>query len=269
MPVKSAVVSVVAVLLLAAACTAGAQEIVSLPTRDGVKQEFLLTAPDGGKPAAAALLFPGGAGSIRLRNEGGRIRFGEGNFLVRSRQLFVERGVAAAVMDAPSDHAQGMDDHFRLGDNHVIDVTAVVAELQKRYPGTPVFLIGTSRGSISVASLGRTLGNKVAGAVLTSTLFHGGSRFGPALDGFDFSKIGMPVLVVHHINDGCRESPYRDARQMSETQRYPMISVSGGNPPTSAPCEAFTPHGYLGREAQTVDAIVNWMLKKPYPANIE
>ena len=257
------------VTLLFVAFEPRAEEIVTISTRAGTTQSFLLASPEKSAPEAVAILFPGGSGLIRLRNEGGRIRFGEGNFLLRSRQLFVERGVVAAVMDAPSDQAQGMDDRFRLGDNHATDVAAVVTELRKRYVNIPVFLAGTSRGSISVASLGRILGSSIAGATLTSTLFRGGARFGPALDGFDFSKISTPVLVVHHVNDGCRESPYRDAKQLAESQRYPLISVSGGNPPTSVPCEAFTPHGYLGRETETVDAIVNWMLKKPYPVNIE
>ena len=265
----SAIVNVVFAMFLITAAAVEAQEIVTLSARDRVTQSFLLTVPAGGKPEAAAVLFPGGSGLIRLRNEGEGIQFGEGNFLVRSRQLFVERGVATAVMDTPSDQAQGMDDWFRLGDQHAADVTAVVTELKKRFGNIPILLVGTSRGSISVASLGRRLGHNVAGAILTSTLFYGGNRFGPALNGFDFSKISTPVLVVHHINDGCIESPYHEAKRLAETRRYPLITVSGGKPPTSGPCEPLSPHGYLGKEPETVDAIVNWILKKPYPTNIE
>jgi hypothetical protein len=113
---KLSLAAAVLAVSLAVSIVGRAQEIVVLPTREGVTQSFLLTAPAGDKPAAAAILFPGGYGLIRLRNEGGRIRFGEGNFLVRSRQMFVEHGVATAVMDSPSDQAQGMDDWFRLGD---------------------------------------------------------------------------------------------------------------------------------------------------------
>jgi len=29
-----------------------------------------------------------------------------------------------------------------------------------------------------------------------------------------------------------------------------------------------SPHGYLGRETETVDAIVNWMLKRPFAREI-
>ena len=237
-----------------------------MPTRDGVTQSFLLTIPSGDKPAAAVILFPGGPGLIRLRNENGGIRFGEGNFLVRTRQLFVERGVAAAVVDSPSDQPHGMDNWFRLGDKHAVDTRRVAEDLMYRFPGIPVFLVGTSRGTISAAAAGRALGEAIAGVVLTSTLFIGG-RNGPGLSGFDFKSIRTPVLFVHHVDDGCRFTPYHDAKNLSA--QFALISVRGGDPARSDACEPFSAHGYLGKETETVDALVNWILKKPYRTNID
>lgn len=40
--------------------------------------------------------------------------------------------------------------------------------------------------------------------------------------------------------------------------------VFGGAPPQSGPCDAFSAHGYLGKESETVEQMVNWMLKKPF-----
>jgi pimeloyl-ACP methyl ester carboxylesterase len=174
--------------VLISAANAGAQEIVTLPSREGVSQSFLLIVPKESKPAAVAILFPGGPGSIRLRTENGEIKFGPGNFLVR----------AVAVMDAPSDESRGMDDRFRLGDKHAADVKAVVADLKKRFENVPVFLVGTSRGSISAAAAGSALGDNIAGIVLTSTVYLG-ARSGPGLSGFDFAKISAPVLLVHPL----------------------------------------------------------------------
>jgi hypothetical protein len=56
---------------------------------------------------------------------------------------------------------------------------------------------------------------------------------------------------------------------LAEARQYPLITVNGGLPPTSGPCDPFSAHGYLGKETETVDAIANWMLKKPYSTNIE
>jgi pimeloyl-ACP methyl ester carboxylesterase len=253
--------------LLAFASAAIAEELVTLQTREGVTQSFLLTVPADSKPVAAAILFPGGEGHIRLRNEGGQIKLATGNFLVRSRQLFVRSGIVTAVVDTPSDQPRGMDDWFRLGDKHAADIRRVSEELRRRFPGTPVFLVGTSRGTISAAATGRALGETVAGVVLTSTLFVGGGRPGPGLSGFDFTAIRAPLLFVHHIEDGCKYTPYRDAQNLSP--QFALITVRGGDPARSDPCEAFSAHGYLGKETETVEAMVNWMLKKPYRAEID
>ncbi len=264
---KTSFVTAVVAALLCAAAIARAQEIVTLATRDGVTQSFLLTAPSGDKPAAAAILLPGGPGLIRLRNEGGRIRFGEGNFLVRSRQLFVERGFVTAVIDSPSDQPQGMDDWFRLGDRHAADIRRVAEDLARRFPGIPVFLVGTSRGTVSAAAAGRAVGETGAGVVLTSTLFVGGGRPGPGLSSFDFTSIRAPVLFAHHADDECRYTPYRDAKTLAA--KFALITVQGGDPARSGPCEPFSAHGFLGKESETVEAMVNWMLKKPYRTNID
>lgn len=242
-----------------------AEDIVSLATRGGVTQSYLLSAPETGKPRAVAILFPGGAGKTDLERESARKVLDRGNFLVRSRRLLAAGGIVAAVMDAPSDRASGMDDDFRLGDAHAEDIGKVIADLKTRYPGLPVFLVGTSRGTVSAASAGRRLGKTVDGVVLTATLFLA-TRQQPGLSGFDFGAIPSPLLFVHHAGDGCAYTPYAAAKRLSD--RYPLVTVSGGSPPQSKPCEAMSEHGFLGREAATLEAIANWMLKQPYNREI-
>jgi len=261
-------INVTVMFLLVTMSSATAQEIVTLPTRDGVTQSFLLLTPAPNEPAAVAVLFPGSAGNFRLRNENGEIKFAPGNFLVRARSTFVEGGVAVAIIDTPSDQPQGMDDRFRLGDKHAADIGAVVVALKKRFNNAPVFLIGTSRGSVSAAATAGALGAGVSGVALTSTVYLA-ARSGPGLSGFDYSKVVAPVLIVHHVDDGCRYTPYSEARKLAEARRYPLITVKGGLPATSDACEAFSPHGYLGKEPETATAIVYWILKKPYRENID
>ncbi len=142
-------------------------------------------------------------------------------------------------------------------------------EVKKRYPGLPVFLVGTSRSTISVAYLAVALDGEIAGAVLTSSLFYGVPRTNPrpVLAGFDWSAIKMPALVVHHEDDGCFATPYREATRLAN--RFPLVTVHGGKPAESGPCEPFAPHGFLGKEAETVDAIAAWMLGRPFPKEIK
>ena len=255
-------------ILLAALNATAAEEIITLSTREGVTQPYLLSAPTSDKPVAVAVLFPGGAGRVNLAREQRRGPIDRGNFLVRSRGWFVQAGVVAAVVAAPSDQAGGMEDDFRLGVEHATDIGTVVADLKTRFPGLPVFLIGTSRGSISAASAGARLGKHVSGIVLTATVFLSANRPGrPGLSGFDLGSITVPLLLVHHVEDECYVTPYSEAKALSE--RYPLISVSGGSPPESSPCQAMSHHGFLGKEAETVNETVNWLLKRPFRNKIE
>ena len=84
----------------------------------------------------------------------------------------------------------------------------------------------------------------------------------PGLCGFDLASIKSPVLCVHQVGDQCEVTPYGDATRLSDT--YPLVTVFGGKASQSGPCDAFNAHGFFGREAETVEQIVNWMLKKPF-----
>jgi hypothetical protein len=81
-----------------------------------------------------------------------------GNFLVRSAQLFAERGFRALTIDQPSPLPSGDTcggtgecyDVYRVSQRHALDIAAVV---RKENPGRkPVFLVGTSRGTESAVA---------------------------------------------------------------------------------------------------------------------
>jgi hypothetical protein len=245
-----------------------AEEIVSLVTRPGVTQSYLL-ANLPPNPQAIALLFAGGNGYLKLHSEAGEVKYDSDNFLVRSRDEFVKRNVVTAVIEAASDsqNSAGMSDETRLGNEHATDIVAVIAALSKQFPVFPVYLVGTSRGTVSAASIGARISSAISGVVLTATVFRknqprrGDKRTAPGLSGFDFATIKVPLLFVHHVNDQCYVTPYADAAQLAG--RYPLLSVSGGRSADSDPCEAMTPHGFLGKESETIEQIVNWMVKKP------
>lgn len=105
-----------------------------------------------------------------------------------------------------------------------------------------------------------------AGVVLTATVFRATSprarESGPGLSRFDFASIPVPLLFAHHGSDQCDMTPYGDAYRLSD--KYPLISVVGGLPPKSDVCEALSQHGFYGKESETVEEIVNWMLKRPF-----
>src|SRR5579863_2266279 len=209
--------------------SAAAQERVDLPSRPGVTEPIYVTTVPNAK--ASVILFPGGNGDVaRVRN----------NFLLRVAPRFVAAGMTVAVFDTPSDHQNGMGPPFRASPQHATDIAAAVAFLKSRSPA-PVWLIGTSNGSISAAEGAATAGPpRVAGVVLTSSVWAGGMLSVP------LGQISVPVLVVHNRDDGCRVSPYGEtASSMALMRQAPtkeLLTVSGGSL-RGDPCEAMSQHG--------------------------
>jgi pimeloyl-ACP methyl ester carboxylesterase len=246
------------------------QEVVTLQTRPGVTQSFFIPGMGARKAEAAAMLLIGGGGNIGLRMEEGRVKFAQGNFLPRARREFIRNGILPVILDNPTGQqaGDGMSDAFRESSEHAADIRAVRAELDKRYPGLPVFIVGTSRSTLSAAHLALSLPGELNGVVLTSSLFYsgGGQRARQVLAAYRWEQIRIPLLFVHHRDDGCGATPYREAARLAA--RYPLVTVYGGKPPASGPCDPLSNHGYFGKEAETVDAIAAWMLGKPYPKEI-
>lgn len=165
----------IAALLLQFACVefAFAQtstQVVDLPTRPGVTQRFIYSAPTQVK--ASAILFAGGHGGLQI-SAAGELAWGGGNFVVRTRQQLVEQGIAIAVLDAPSERQSApFLSGFRQTAEHVEDVQAVIAWLKAKQ-ALPVWLIATSRGTQSAAYIATQLAPSQGGPdgiVLTSTI---------------------------------------------------------------------------------------------------
>jgi predicted alpha/beta-hydrolase family hydrolase len=222
-----------------------AQERVDVQSRPGVTQPVYITA--AANPKATVLLFPGAGGVYdQSRN----------NFLVRVAPQFSGAGMTVAIFDAPSDHPQGMGPPFRASAQHGTDIAAVISLLKTRSPA-PLWLVGTSNGSISAAEGAAIVGPpRVAGVVLTSSVWQGGML------GTPLGQIRMPVLVVHNRDDGCRSSPFGDTASsmslMTQASSKELLAVSGGSL-RSDPCQALSPHGYYGIENQVVPSIIAWI----------
>ncbi len=242
--------------------------IVTIPTRPGVTQSFFITGTGGGKPQAVAIVYTGGYGTLNLRMEGGQPKFGANNFLVRTRNDFIRNGVLPVLVDVPSDQRTGVSDEYRFSDKQIADTRAVLAEIRKRAPELPIFIVTTSRSTLSGAHLARSLGpDEVAGVMLSSSISVSVGPGAYSLSAFNFKSVKVPLLIVHHREDTCRATPYGPMARAARD--FALVSVKGGKPPESDPCEPFAAHGFYGKEAETVDAITAWMLKKPFATEIQ
>ncbi|WP_244108332.1 alpha/beta hydrolase [Burkholderia anthina] len=246
-----------------AAYAQSAPRVVDIPTRPDVTQRFLFIAPAA--PKAVAILYAGGHGGLQLDASGG-FGWGEGNFLVRTRMRFVDDGIAVAVIDAPSDRQSAPYlNGFRLSREHADDARAVIAWLKTQLH-VPVWLVGTSRGTQSVAAIAIALagGGGPDGIVLTSTILRD-NRGGAPVTSMDLASLRIPVLVVHHEKDGCKFCPVSETdtlmKKLDQSPKADLMIVTGGTS-RGDPCEAFSYHGFNGVESSVVDAISAWILAR-------
>ena len=253
-------------LLALAGLSAATQawEAVEIPSRPSITQRFLHHAPSA--PRAVVVLFAGGHGGTQIGLDGsiGGLR---GNFLVRSRDRFVAQGLAVAVIDAPSDRQGGHYlSFFRQTHEHVTDVRALIAWLKTKHAGVPVWLVGTSRGTQSVAHIATVLtpaDGGPDGIVLTASILQD-PRGRPVPD-IALERIAIPVLVAHHRQDSCRSCYFSDlprlTGRLTKTARTALLAYDGGEN-RGDPCEAMAYHGFNGLEDKVVADIAAFVQPK-------
>ena len=232
--------------------------LIPVKTRPDVTTSYWWM-PRGGA-SATVVLFSGGGGGIGYRDGEPK----SGNFLIRSRDEFAKAGFNVALMGNPSDMPR-LTPAFRQSPEHFADVRAVVQDIQARSPA-PVWLVGTSQGTISAAAAGIDLGPSIQGVVLTATL--SGQQLGGSVSDLTLNKLAVPVLVHQHAKDSCKLTPpYLAERLISKLTASPVkkyMEVDGGQNPTGPACEAFHYHGYIEMEPEAVAQISAW-IKHPVP----
>jgi dienelactone hydrolase len=261
----SATLAIAIAITHAPAFAQSKERVVDIPTRPGVTQRMIVISPSEPKDVkAAVVLFAGGHGGLQIALDG-TMAWGKGNFLVRSRQLFVAHGLLVAVIDAPSDRQQEpFLAGYRQTREHVADVKAVIAWLRENAKA-PVWLIGTSRGTQSVAYAATALngGDGPDGIVLTATVLN--DNRSTAVPAMPLEKIRVPVLVVHHEDDGCRVCRFADmpylTRKLATVPRTQLLTFKGGDN-IGDPCEARAYHGFNGLERDVVQQITRWITEK-------
>jgi hypothetical protein len=204
------------------------------------------------------LLYPGGGGHLALAAAGlGR---GADNFTVRTRGEFASAGLVAVVVDAPSDHPESLS-AFRITAEAAQDTAKLAAWAAARWQ-RPVWLVGTSRGTISVGNAAAR-GVAVQGIVLTSSVTSG-AREQATLGDVAIEHIAVPTLLVHHAQDGCSASPLAGAVGLrTRLVNAPDVSwheISGGKTyPRAASCSPRSHHGYLGQDVEVVGIIIDYL----------
>jgi len=261
---------ILSIILLIPAAGEGASELLALESpRAGVKLKLLLDKPEN--PEAVLVMFPGGLGNVGVASMGGGVGIGkelQNNFLVRTRGEYVKKGLAAAILDTPSDLPDGMPVPFRMSKDHAQDLIFVIETLKQRL-GVPVWLVGTSRGTISVARGLAEESPQLSGAVLTSSILQAGEKWPVrgshpnVLLNMPLENVTVPVLIVHHRKDACEETPPARVEDLKgkfkKARTVELKWIEGGLPPKSGPCQALSAHGFYGVEGEAVLSIAEFV----------
>jgi hypothetical protein len=214
-------------LLFGPAGTWAADQSASGRTADGTSVSYLLTATGNQTPTYVVILMPGGKGIMSPQS---------GNFLIRSRAIFAEGPFVAASTDAT---------------NKPDRIMAIVGDLQRRYPGIKVYVVGTSRSTEATMALAPLLDGRVAGFVHSSSM--------NAIASFDPRRLKSRNLIVLHKKDACQVTKPSNGMASNRNFGTPLVEVDGGKS-TGDDCEAYAYHGYNGIERETVDKIKQWIM---------
>jgi hypothetical protein len=237
-----------AVVLAFFALPALAQTIV----QDIGGAQVLYTGP--ANPRAVAFVFAGGDGTVAF-NSAGQITHMGSNFVVRTEPQWLVQGFAFMTLGSSSS---------LMGQRHTPAYAQTIGRAIDfaRTRGTaPIWLIGTSMGSIAAANGAAHLPGKVAGVVLTSSVA-GQNRNRETVFDSDPRAIAVPALIVANRADTCPDAGPGFAPQilaaLARSPRKEIVYVES-HAVQSEPCEALSPHGYLGIEADVVQRIADWI----------
>lgn len=253
---------------------ASGDDVITLDTRPGVTQSFLLLEPKG-TPKGVVILFPADEGEIGFRKtaEGYEVDNHGGGLTARRpmRETLRGSGSVVAVIAPPSDRTQ-LAPWFRISAEHAQDIQKVIAYLQERYPGK-LYLHGHCLASLSVASIATRLkSDGIAGLILSSPRSSGPAG---AVTDFERGAVSVPVLLVQHEEDSCPYTLFNavgrvKAFYQNSAPKVDMITVTGGEGKvaTKQKCKNGF-HAFRGVERDTAQAIASWLLNKEFPAHIE
>lgn len=245
---------------------AAGEELVAVESRPGVTTRVLVTRqpPIAGVaerlPKGVVLFFPGGEGWLVLP---------DGSLYGAFRRDLAALDYVAAIVDVPSSHPDGLGgtgeakEVFRLGAEHVRDVRAVLDYVHARWP-VPVYLMGHSMGAISVAHLaGELRDSRVAGiALLGSPSQRGYMGLAISVPSASLHRVSVPVVVVHHRDDGCAGSTFPTAAsypaRFTRSPRTGFIEVTGGRSESADPCRGANFHSFFGVRRAVVQAVMRW-----------
>ena len=240
--------------------TAVAEEMTTvvrdLPLNDGGYQRVLFYGPKHGM-RGIIVMFPGGTGDVGIERDGA-IKHND-NFVVRTRQLWAQHGYGVVIVDAIGHQSM----RGKRSTPEYADVTREILAFAHSMSNVPVWVMGTSQGSIAAMNAAsHSAHRELAGVMLTESVSVLGKSQETVFDA-DPQDVRVPALIVANRDDRCWVAPPSKANAIAKAMRNApstVLFVKGGTAQSSNECSSLSPHGYWGIDDEVVGDIQNWML---------
>jgi hypothetical protein len=232
--------------------------VQDLPLANGGSQRVLYL-PSTTRMRGVMVMFPGGTGEIGI-NKDREVKHGD-NFVVRTHDSWQARGYGVVLVDA-LDH-QSM--RGARSSQAYADVTHKILAFARERANVPVWVLGTSQGSIAAMNAAAHADpHEIAGVVLTEPVSIPGGSHETVFDAHP-DKVRAPALVVANEDDQCKAAPPGKANEIAQSMRETyavVLIVQGGVQRSKNECGSLTPHGYYGIEDPVIGSIAAWMEKR-------
>jgi hypothetical protein len=225
-------------------------QVFDVPYKDDAPTRTLLIPVKNAK--AVVLLFPGGGGVLRLQDDGSTTNF---HTFVRSKDLWAQYGIDAVLVDTPYDLGAGMRNSRSIRD-HQQRILNVVNYYRDKF-NLPVWIFGHSMGTVSVTEFvngGKDKERLVAGVIVA------GTYRSASID----SDVTIPVMAIHHTDDGCASTPLVTSERIIEGRSPKTISqliqIDGGVSEGDV-CGSKAYHGFNQKESEFIKSAAQFILK--------
>lgn len=222
--------------------------------------------PSVGTSKGLIILFVGGQGIAALTTSGGGAMSGAGlAYETRSANMFAQQGFDVATIDHPSDETStytynSQYDAYRTSMRAAVDISSVINDADTS--GLPVFLEGSSRGSISATSNSKLSSGIAVASPVTSG---GGDPIGGAgsKPTLQAASIHIPMHVTWDTQDSCSVTVPADAQSMAQNflnagVNITATAIAGGLGDYPPGCSGAGYHQYFGVESCTVGSETTW-----------
>lgn len=250
------------------------------PHAEGLNEELVEVQIDGGtqravvsrrqgKPDGSKLLvlLPGYPSVVRPEMGNGVMMNSPllGNFLIRARRHLVTEQVMTLLVDCHSQIGDVCRPEYQSSKDRFKHVKAAIDAARAKFPAIKeVYLISTSMGSISSAFIALNGQQEFAGVIHTASIDPTAPKSYVQLNNFDYSAIKIPQAFIHHVEDPCPVTQFGYFRTIAEKYKVPLVSVTGGSDFRGQPCQAFTQHGFRGKEVEVMRHVLKMLNTSPW-----